>query len=159
MSGLRSKSFCKGFSRALRNDRGVAAVEMALLTPVVVVMLLGVVDLGIRVWTNARVVNAANAGIEYAAIKGYNSTAIRSAAQSATTVSVTVSAPAPTYGCPTAAGSLTSETSSTSVCSDGYKAGTYVTVTASDTYTTFAPILWGGSSSVTLSATAVTRIN
>ena len=103
MSGIRfEKSFCKGFSRALRNDRGVAAVEKNNFRR-------GRDAAGRRgpghssLRTNARVVNAANAGIEYAAINGYNSTAIYSAAQSATTVSVTVSAPAPTYGCRIAA--------------------------------------------------------
>jgi Flp pilus assembly protein TadG len=143
--------------QASRDDRGVAAVEMAMLSPVLVVMVLGVIDLSLRVWTYARVLNAANAGIEYAAINGYNSTAIDAAVKAATTASVSVTAPAPTYGCPTTNGSLTSEPSATSLCSDGAAAGTYVTVTASDTFTTFAPVLWGGSTSVTLTATAVTR--
>jgi hypothetical protein len=56
--------------RALRRDGGAAAVEMALLAPILVFLACGMVDFGVAVYTKMLVANAAQAGAAYAQFNG-----------------------------------------------------------------------------------------
>ncbi len=70
MSGL---SNLRNLPRALdRDDRGIAAVEFALLTPVFCLLLAGVVDLGGALYTKFKLDSAVTAGANYAQINASN---------------------------------------------------------------------------------------
>jgi Flp pilus assembly protein TadG len=123
---------------------GAALVEFALLAPILIVMAVYTADIGLLVYSNMAVQNAAQAGAQYAlelhnfGTPSYLSS-ISSAVTSAATITnktVTISAsPAPTQfcGCPTSTG-VTPQACGT-FCT-GSPAGTYVTVSAAATYKT-----------------------
>ena len=111
---------------------------------------------GMAVYQQMQVQDAAQAGAQYAMAHGWNSSSIQSAVMSATALSVSASpAPSKTCGCPD--GSSVSAATCGSTCSDGQKAGTYVTVGAQATYTPLFPYPTMGNS-VTLSAQTTARI-
>jgi len=141
--------------RLLRDQAGAMAVEFAVLGPILAFLLLMAADLGLALWQKAQVANAARAGVQYAAIHGWNSSAITSAAQSANSLTVAVT-PSTYCGC---AGTNSIATQSCgSTCASGAAIGTYVSVTTQATYTPISPAGWG-SSNTNLSITARTRIN
>jgi Flp pilus assembly protein TadG len=141
--------------RIWENRSANAAVEFALVAPVLVYVMLSASDLALASWQKGQVGNAARAGAQYAAVNGWNNTGVTAAAQSAT--SLTVSVAASSYcGCAGATG-VTQQTCGTT-CSAGGSAATYVTVTASANYTPISPHLWGLSSK-NLNVTSVTRTN
>jgi Flp pilus assembly pilin Flp len=53
-----------------RNDRGQTLVEFALILPVLVILLVGIFDLGHVVWTNDGLSNAAREAARYAIVHG-----------------------------------------------------------------------------------------
>ena len=55
-------------ARALGDERGVTAIEYALLLPVVLVIVLGIIDAGRAVWTQATLNHAAGAAARCGAI-------------------------------------------------------------------------------------------
>lgn len=116
---------------------GVAAIEFAIVVPFLLFGLVGVVDLGIGIYRNMDVQNAAQAGAQYAAMnasQSFNPSKVSAAVTNATPYASIAASPAPVqfYGCATTTG-ITS-VSSGSTCSNGTTAGTYVTVSASATY-------------------------
>lgn len=122
---------------AFASVSGMAAVEFAFLVPILLMLTVCTVDLGLAFYSDMRVENAAQAGSEYATVHGYNAASISSAITSATGLSGLTASPAPTEfcGCPSAGSGVTTVTCG-STCSDGTYAGTYVTSTATATYTT-----------------------
>jgi Flp pilus assembly pilin Flp len=137
-----------------RDDRAVSAVEFALASALILApMLLGATELGRRAWVKKQFENAAQAGVDYAMIKGCSiqtssgvtcgvtASGMQTAVQTATKLgaAVTVAAPAGCggayycFGCPGASGVVLS-TASTS-CGSGGTSGTYAGVTATYTYT------------------------
>lgn len=148
-----------------RNQRGIAAVEFALVATVLGLLLPAATDLALAVWANQQVGNAARAGAEYAAINtagnGYNSSAISTAATSATSRSG-VTATSTNYCGTDSASGVTQTCILPCSCTSGPTTGTYVSVTASATYTPILPAMWGTiltHGSLKLSATSVTRLN
>jgi Flp pilus assembly protein TadG len=123
-----------GLAQFWRDRSGVTAVEFAIITPVMVFIFICIADLGIGMYTDMQVNNAAQYGTEYALIKGYNSSAISSAVQSSTSLSNASVSPTQFCGCPSANGIVSSSCNSS--CSDGTKAGTFVKVAVSDSYAT-----------------------
>lgn len=125
--------------RCRDDSRGVAAIEFAMIVPVLLFMMVGVTDLGMGLYADMQVQNAAQAGAQYAIAHGYTASSISTAVTSATSFSgITVSAgPTKFCGCPSSTGVTTATCSST--CDNGTSAGTYVTVSASGTYTTLLP--------------------
>jgi Flp pilus assembly protein TadG len=143
-------------------DHGASLIELALVTPFLVLFVLGAVDFGHAFYVNLELVNAAHAGAEYASLNPTLTAGITAASQqSAPELHLTASEVTPTYGCE---------------CSDGtsYKANcpaapqpscvlpaivvNRVQVTATTTYTTLIP--WGViPSSFTWSRTATIRGN
>lgn len=121
---------------AFANAEGLAGIEFALLVPILMMLTLCTVDLGVAAYDAMQVENAAQAGSEYAAVHGYNSTSISSVITSATSLSGVTASPAPTQFCGCPSGNSITTATCGSTCSDGSMAGTYVTASATATYTT-----------------------
>ncbi len=123
---------------------GIAAIEFAIIVPLLILMLVGVIDLGLGMYRNMQVQESAQAGAQYAVVKGCTASDISNAVTSATSYSSIAASPGPVEfcGCATATGltnitnqnTTCSSACSGSTCSNGYTAGTYVTVSASATY-------------------------
>ena len=143
--------------RKLPGDRsGASAVEFAILLPFLMTLVAGLCDFGLAVFTGIQVQEAAQAGAEYALLKGYDSANIQTAMRNATIFGSNITAGTPTKNtyCMT---DLTTVVAAGSSCGGSEKAGTYVTVTASKTYTTLIP--WPGiPSSISFSARSIVRI-
>jgi Flp pilus assembly protein TadG len=132
-------------------DRAVAALELALSSPLLILTLGGVAYLGLAQYDRAMLANAVAAGAQYAVLTGSNVTQanITSVIQDASglpnaATSVTVSfasvspgVPSPGWYCVT--GSAPTVTSSTSggTCTDGSSAGYYMSFKASYTVNGF----------------------
>ncbi|HEV2562015.1 MAG TPA: TadE/TadG family type IV pilus assembly protein [Rhizomicrobium sp.] len=116
--------------------RGLAAIEFAVIAPVMAMMVMCAVDLGLAINRHMQVEDAAQAGAEYAALHGFDATSISSAVTSATSWTGISASPAPTQfcGCPGAT-SITPATCG-STCASGNNAAVYVSVGASGTYST-----------------------
>jgi Flp pilus assembly protein TadG len=129
---------CAFFSGNGVGIQGVAAVELALLGPMAILMLVVTFDLGMGIYRNMQVQNAAQAGAQYAIAHGFGSQ-ISNVVTSATSFSAIAASPAPSKfcGCPSSAGVTVATCSST--CTSGMVAGTYVSVSSQGTYTTILP--------------------
>jgi Flp pilus assembly protein TadG len=146
-----------------RSESGTAAIEFALFTPFLLILLTGTVELGFLMYEAMQVNNAVEAGILYAAANTtFNATNVNNAAVNASVLPTglnTLAATSTQYcGCPTAAGVTnlgTQPPCSATACS-GLQAGTYVQVNASLTHTIIIPNPWVPA---TLNATAVIRTN
>ena len=121
-----------------KSIRGTAAVEMAIILPVLVVISLGAVDLGRLFYDGVNVANAARAGLSYGSLsetKSQNTTQITALANNDGAanggVNVTV-----TRVCECAGGSVVNCESGT--CS-GNPPRVYVKVSTSKTYNTLLP--------------------
>jgi Flp pilus assembly protein TadG len=121
---------------AAQDRRGIAAIEFAVLVPVLVLLAVCTADLGLAIYSEMQVQNSAEAGVGYAFLHGYDATAISSAVTSAGQLSGLTASPAPAKfcGCPGTSG-VTSTTCG-STCSNGNNAGTYVTASATVVYHT-----------------------
>src|SRR5947209_8673258 len=73
---------------------GSAAVEFSVVAPVLAVVLVPLIDIGMAVYQQMQVQDAAQAGAQYAMAHGWNSASIQNAVTGATALSVTA-APAP----------------------------------------------------------------
>lgn len=121
---------------AVRDTRGVAAIEFGLMIPVLSLMVVSVTDIGLAVYRKMQVEDAAQAGAQYAISHGFDTSGISSAVTSATNSTAITASPPPVQfcGCPTSTG--VSTVSCGTVCTGGVQAGTYMTVSAQATYYT-----------------------
>lgn len=125
-------------SRLGRRSDGVAGMEFALLAPLLTATFFAVVDLGTAAYIRREAQAAAQAGVQYAMISGWEQAEIEAAAlASASLESPTVLAER-LYACPASDG--LSFVSKGSGCSGGGTAGTYVRVTVTPVYTPILPI-------------------
>lgn len=126
-------------SGAINDIRGVAAIEFAIIVPMLVMMVVCTVDLGMGIYRNMQVQNAAQAGARYAMTHSFDATLISNAVSSATGIQGIVASPPPSQycGCATSAGISTIVCGS--VCPAGAVYGTYVNVSAQGGYTTILP--------------------
>ena len=99
---------------ARRQDRGSATVEMAIVCPIFIFLIAGVIDFGLMLYQRTVVGTAADAGTIYAMVNGYNSANITSAVQNSNTLThgfatAIQATPAPSTfcGCPQANLSIT----------------------------------------------------
>lgn len=144
--------------RAMRADRrGVAAIEFAIMVPTLIMMTVCTVDLGMGIYTNMQVQDAAQAGAQYAMVHGFDANSISTVVSNATAQSGISASPAPVQycGCATAAG-VTNVTCG-AACPAGAVSGTYVQVSTQGTYTTILPYPMIANS-FTLTATAAVRV-
>jgi Flp pilus assembly protein TadG len=165
---LREKSVITKMLRAVTREAGGAVmVEMALLCPVILGLIAGVIDLGLMLQQRTVVETAADAGALYAAIFANPTVPINSSYQSSIQQAVTQSnttsfgfataiqaspAPSTQCGCPTATFSINSATCGATCPLSGLPAGTYAIVSAQSSYTPLLPwpvIMSGGAVSMT----------
>lgn len=157
--------FC---ARLLRDDRGISALEFAIVVPLLVLLAGGVTDLGLMLRDRGELSVALNAGTRAALLLGSSATTgkVTGAMSSASGLGApaTFSATAPACYCITSgtagstlSASTCSTTSSPITCSDGTTPGTYMTLTATYTYT---PLMPGFAylANTTLSHTASVRL-
>jgi Flp pilus assembly protein TadG len=117
---------------------GMAAVEFALIGPILVLATICTVDLGMGIHRNMQVQNAAQTGAEYAATHGFDPSAIAAVTAAAASSTIAASpAPARFCGCATSSGVV--EAACGSTCAGGALVGTYVRVSAQSTYTPLLP--------------------
>ncbi|MGH6838887.1 MAG: TadE/TadG family type IV pilus assembly protein [Methylocella sp.] len=159
-----AKRLAAFFSRERLAIAGVAAVELALVSPLLVTGVLGAGELGISILRETQVQYAAQAGIIYARAKGFDSTKMSTAITNATAYASITATPAPSQfcGCASATGvtvvkTCTSTCTCTTTCSSGFTAGTYATSSAQALFTPIIPNPWQ-QSTVTLSYQATERI-
>jgi Flp pilus assembly protein TadG len=99
-------------------------------------MTLTTVDLGLGFYRKMQVQNAAQAGAQYAALRGFDQTNISNAIAAATSSSTISALPAPVQFCGCPSGSGISALDCGSTCPSGSSPGTYVTASAQSTYYT-----------------------
>jgi Flp pilus assembly protein TadG len=147
MQMLSAKKVTSALWRSLRrlasgkadDCRGVAAIEFALVGPMLVVMMVCTVDLGSGIFRKMQVQNAAQAGAIYAALHGFTASSISTAVTSATSFSGISASPAPSQYCGCASNTGITTIDCTSTCTGGSTPGTYVTVSAQGVYATILP--------------------
>ena len=141
----------------LPDNRGNAAVEFALVAPMLAAALVAMIDLGIGFYEKMEVENAAQAGAEYAIARGWNATSVANAVTASGTLAAISATPAPTQSCGCASGTTVAAASCGSTCPSGAAVGTYVTVNAQAQYKTILSYP-GLASPMTLSAQSIVRI-
>lgn len=129
-------------SRAMGDTRGVAAIEFAIIVPMLITMVVCTVDLGMGIYRNMQVQNAAQAGARYAMTHSFDANLISNAVSSATGLEglegiVALPPPSQYCGCATDAGIGPITCGST--CPVGAVYGTYVNVSAQASYATIVP--------------------
>jgi Flp pilus assembly protein TadG len=159
MSDVLPRVFGAFFGRTRRAIAGVAAIELSLVSPLLITGVLGAGELGITIYRETQVSFAAQAGINYAIAKGFDVTGMSTAIVNSTKTSgfVIAASPAPSQfcGCATATGVAAASCGST--CSSGFKAGTYVQANSKAQFSPIIPNPWQNST-VTLTAQAIVRI-
>ena len=138
MNGLQRGSLTLGclFTRALKETTGVAAVEFGLMIPLFGLMLISVTDIGLGVYRKMQVESAAQAGAQYAVVRGFDASAISTAVTSAINATAVTANPSPTKFCGCATSSSISTVACGTTCPGGAMAGTYATVSAQASYAT-----------------------
>jgi Flp pilus assembly protein TadG len=144
--------------RSANDPSGLSGIEFAIIAPLLALMFIVPVDIGVGDYTKMEVEAAVQAGAEYAALNGFNSTNITSAVTNATNVSGLTVSPAPNQfcGCPSTSGVATATCGST--CASGEAAGSYVNVGAQATYSTLLTYPSIVSSSYTFSSQSTVRV-
>jgi hypothetical protein len=143
-----------GVLRALLHvpPRGVAIVEFALALPFLVLLLVGLGDLGLGFYQALQVQGAAAAGAEYATLHRWDVTKITTAVQNATNLSWSPDCPPPAghiSACPAPSqvclcpdgGTLTPQACGTT-CPSGSPVGLYASVSAQLPYSPVVPWPW-----------------
>ncbi len=146
--------------RAWRAKDGVAALEFAVVAPVLVFFVAEAFSLGSLMWAKMQVENAARAGAIYAASRTVSAASLEGVVAGATRLGAAVKAtPAPTEscGCPNESEGVKAAACNDD-CTNGAKAGQYVTVFTQATYSVPFP-LPGLGTQVTLTGKATTRTN
>lgn len=138
-AGKRLRRALASFAAGKDATRGTAAIEFAIVGSVMVTLLVAGADLGLAFYSDMQVETSAQSGAEYAAVHGFDATSISSAVTHATSSSGIAASPAPFQFCGCVSGSAVAGAACGSVCPDGMTAGTYVTVTATRTYSTLIP--------------------
>jgi Flp pilus assembly protein TadG len=135
---------------------GAAAIEFALVAPILLALLVPLIDLGMGSYIKAQVQTAAQAGAEYAEMRGWNPLAIRQAVLNATGLTALSVTPSVSCGCISGTSIVTATCGN--YCPSGRPPGTYVTVAASASYTSLIPYP-GLDRTTTFRASSVVRIN
>jgi Flp pilus assembly protein TadG len=156
------------FGRERLAIAGVAAIELAMVSPLLVTGVLGAGEAGISIFRQTQVQFAAQAGADYALAHGFIATgtqSISNAIVNATTYTAIAPTPAPTQfcGCPTATGVTNASAVASksplcsATCSGGFTAGVYVQANSQAQFSPIIPNPWQ-KSTVTLTAESTVRI-
>ena len=113
-----------------RRRRGTAAIEFAIIAPVLVAVAIATAELGFAIRASLEAQQAASAGALYASINGWNAAGITGAVLAATGETKLTASPAPLLycGCPLVTG--VSAVTCGVTCADGRTARQYVVVSA-----------------------------
>ena len=141
--------------RMLGKEEGSSMVELALVTPMMVLLLLAAIDFARAYYLSMELVGAAHAGAEYGITSHTDTAGMKAAAQADAPDVPNLSVTTPTWGCECSDG-----TGSSASCSSKPTCATnmvyWVKVKASSTYTTIYP--WKGiPSQLTITQTATVR--
>jgi Flp pilus assembly protein TadG len=152
-----SSAFCRKLHLPPWGDAGTAALEFGLTAPFMVLLMVGVVEIGTSMYQAMQAQNAAEAGAIYAAKHGFNATGISSAVANATQSAGITANPAPSQfcGCPSAGG--VTEVDCASICTGGSAPGQYVRITARITHSPLVSFT-GVSVPAAITGEAVVRI-
>jgi Flp pilus assembly protein TadG len=142
--------------RIREGESGVAAIEFAIIAPLMAIILVGVTELSFAVRQRMQVQEAAAAGAQYAALKGWDPANIALAVTSAANGSGISATPTATSycGCPSASGIAVLACGQP--CPDRLTARAYVQVNASMTRTTLLASSLGLPTVLTASVTTRT---
>lgn len=152
------QAFPKRAGRVQRQCReATVSIEFALLLPLLILLLLGLIDLGSIGYESMQVQTAAEAGAQYAVRYGWNVAAIANAVTGATNTDGVTATPAPNQFCACPTTGLLTPVACASVCPDGKPPSTYAAVSAQLQFTTVLSYP-GLANPVTLSATARRRL-
>lgn len=114
---------------ALRSRRAVAAVEFAIVAPLLVLLALATAEAGLAMRDELAIQEAASAGAQAAVQQSaYDAAAITAAAAGATKLAAVSVAPMTYYGCP--AGTSVTKVAQGAACSDSLPARHFLDVTA-----------------------------
>jgi hypothetical protein len=137
-----SHSLCERFVAAsqncVRDGGGIAAIEFAVIAPVLVLMFMCLTDLGLGISAKMQVDNAAQYGAQYALANGYNASAIISAVKNSSDMTPLTVTSTLICGCPGANGVLP-RLSCGVACPDGSMPGSFAHVSVTHTYVTLLP--------------------
>jgi len=144
--------------RCRHAEAGSAAIEFGLSVPFLLVILMGVVELGYAMYESMQVYNSVEAGALYAAKNGYDAAGIAAAVTNASGTQGITATPAPVQfcGCPDATGIV--ETACNATCNDGNPPGQYVRISAALPHKTILPYP-SLQLPTTLTAQSVVRLN
>ncbi len=136
-----------------RLQRGAAALEFAIVLPVLVLLLLGIIDFGIVMGAQTQVANAAREGARAGALTGIYTQAENAAENSiASMPGVTNAGTKITITCTTPAGANCSLSDSSS------DTGSTIKVSVAYVHTWISPVLLGMDPTITLHAESQMRI-
>ena len=126
--------------RLVRDRRANTAVEFALILPVTVLMIAGLIEFGLV--TNARTAleNGARAGAQYALAQGFDLTAIQNTVIAATDVTLAAQdvGVSEFYECD---GTWGTQVAADTQCTGGVPLAKFVMVTATQAYAPFFPLV------------------
>lgn len=128
--------FRRRFGKFENDARGVAAIEFGIMVPLLSLMVISVTDIGLAIYRKMQVENAAQAGVEYAIARGFDSNAISTAVVGATNSNAISASPGPIKFCGCATASGVSGMTCGGTCPGGKLAGTYTIVSAQGSYST-----------------------
>lgn len=120
-----------------RCQNGVAGIEFALLSPILVALVFGIIDLGSATYVKREAQAAAQAGAQFALIAGWEPADIQTAAANSSTLTAPTIQVEQVWAC-AAADTLTFVAEGSS-CSGG-TAGTYVRITVDPHFTPILPL-------------------
>ncbi len=142
-----------------RAREGVAAVEFALIAPLLILLLGGAVSFGDALRVRIAVGNAARAGAAWAQLNGFDANGIAAAARAATALTgVAVTASASASACTNPASLLLAPAGGAALCpATGTPPGTYVSIATSVAYTYIIPFP-GLPATTTIGGAAVARV-
>jgi Flp pilus assembly protein TadG len=146
------------FLTGSRAEAGGAGVEFAVIAPMLVLAIVGTVDLGLGLYQNMQVQNAAQAGAVYATSHTFSAASISAVVSAATKSSSVTASPAPAKFCGCASNAGVAANACSASCPAGAIAGTYISVNAQASYSPLLPypFLPG---TLTLSAQSIVRVN
>jgi len=126
--------------RLLRDRSGNVATEFALILPVTVLMMGGLIEFGLAVNHGTSLENGARAGAQYALQKGLDEDGITATVQAASNLTVQTGevSTAEFYECSGAWGTVVDSTTN---CGTGIPLAKFIRVTVTQPYTSFLPFV------------------
>lgn len=120
-----------------RRDDGIAGIEFGLLAPILLTIVVGIVDFGMAAYVKREAQAAAQAGVQFALIEGWEPTAIEAVVAASSTLDAPAIWVEKVFACAGATGLVF--VSEGAGCAGG-PAGTYVRVTVQADFTPMLPL-------------------